>query len=423
MFIVTGFLISLSYHYFVGHSLKFNYPYNTFLFRPGDRFGDFRDNFNAGSNPYREIKSSRAMFPFFMLISWLMYLADHKMILLGLYLVIFMFGLSIIMLIFLKKESVYLRLFSVISFLFCSYPVLISFDRANFENGVFLLVFVSVILVQKKNFFGAGIIMGISIALKPYSIFFLPLFLIDGMIAPILIAGGVALFISMASLIILPVQISGALNILQTNLGLYNEVYVVGNEGLYFGTSIFGFLKVLIYWLGGLFNWFSSNDQVLVFFRSIMTPYLIVTILLFTSILLIMLFYQTSMWKKTAILASCLTLLPFIGSAYRMLYFFIPLMLFLVENRQEVKDRFYAIIFGLIMIPTSYIHFIFNPIFLANPGETDDSVLFHPIIITIFLVSLIYDLLSQRKLNEPFYALTKQFQNYFINSKTNKKAI
>ena len=42
--------------------------------------------------------------------------------------------------------------------------------------------------------------------------------------------------------------------ILRANLARYNEYYAIRNQGLYFGTSIFGAIKVFVYSMGGVFN-------------------------------------------------------------------------------------------------------------------------------------------------------------------------
>src|ERR1700690_1187796 len=185
VFVIIGFIVSVAYHYFVAHVLNYNYyPYNTFLFRPNDRFMDFLDIFNAGSSPYRQIGSNRAMFPFFMLLAWVMYFVDNRIILLGIYIVLSINILITLIWHLTRRQSAKLRILAVFGFVFCSYPSLISIDRANIENGVFLLVFISIILAQKNKYVAAGLLMGIAIALKPYSIFLLPLFLMDGQILP-----------------------------------------------------------------------------------------------------------------------------------------------------------------------------------------------------------------------------------------------
>lgn len=410
-FIFAGFLVSVAYHIFCSYILKLNYyPYNTFLFRPEDRFGDFLDNFNAGANPYGEIKFSRAMFPFFMFLSRLMYLADHKIVLLGLYLAIFVYTLGVLIFNFLAPLPVRLRLLAVFSLLFCSYPVLISLDRANFENWIFLLIFFSIVLVQKKKYVLAGLLTGIAIAIKPYSAFFLPVLFIDGQVVAVLISMGIALLVTLLSLLALPVPLAVSISTLGANLGLYNEVYVVGNEGLYFGTSLFAVLKLVVFWLGDVFHWFLSSNDVLGSVRTMMLPYFLVTNVLFALILAMLCIYKTPLWKKTAVLAACLALFPYVGSSYRLLYFFVPLILFLVEAKSQRTDWLYSFVFGSLMIPTSYFHFVFNPIYLLHPGEADDSIFFHPIIIFALLILVIYDVLKQRELNRQFVGFVDWIQ-------------
>src|SRR5215510_2610439 len=180
LFILIGFSLSTLYHLYVGLYLHQAYPYNTFLFRPEDRFGDFLDIFNAGKKPYGEILANRGMFPFFMLLSYILYSLDHKVRMLALFLILLPSTLAILIWRFLNQESIWLRLSLLFILLFCSYPVLISFDRANIEVVTFILIFLSVILCRQKKYLLAAIFMGIALAFKPYSFFFLPIFLIEG---------------------------------------------------------------------------------------------------------------------------------------------------------------------------------------------------------------------------------------------------
>ena len=81
IFLGVGFWASVAYHFFAAYVLKLNYyPYNTFLFRPKDRFGDFLDNFNAGHDAYTKILVTRAMFPPFVLLCRMMYLINLKIV-------------------------------------------------------------------------------------------------------------------------------------------------------------------------------------------------------------------------------------------------------------------------------------------------------------------------------------------------------
>ncbi len=412
VFVLAGMLASLAYHFHVSHDLHLGYPYSTFLFRPWDRFMDFLDIFNVGSNPYGELKPSRTQFPLFVLLARVLYLIQHQVLLLEIYTCAFPALLAILIWIMTQGGPRKARLLVVISFVAGSFPVIFSMDRGNIENYIFLLVFASVILLRRKYPLAAALLMGAAIALKPYSAFFLPLFLSEGQILPALAAGGLASLLTLGSLLILPGTFPGKIENLRATMDLYNHAYVVRNEGLYFGSSLFGALKVAAYGLGGAFHLFPDGNAVDAFTSALMRPYFLITNAVFLLILTAILIYRTTLWRRTAILAACLTLLPYVGADYRLLYFFIPISAFLVETEQAPKDRLYATLFSLILIPTGYIHFSFPAIFHINPGEVSDSVVIQPLVITILLTSLIVDLLRQKIPNDEFLSLFHQFKRW-----------
>ena len=115
----------------------------------------------------------------FMAISWLLYLIGHKVFLLRIYLVLSVVAIATLVMKFVEQCGFWLSLSSIIILTFCSYPVLISLNRANIELVIFCLIFIAVILCRERQYFLASVPMGVAIALKPYSIFFLPLFLIE----------------------------------------------------------------------------------------------------------------------------------------------------------------------------------------------------------------------------------------------------
>ena len=324
----VGTTLSVLFHLYMTLSLKRPYPYNTFLFRPENRFGDFFDIFNAGANPYNEIKGGRGIFPLFMLISRVFYVLDHKVLLLILFELSFLFVFSILLLGFFKNEHTDIKVIALFVLVFCSFPVLFSLDRANIENCIFLIVFLSVVLCWKKKYLLASFLMGVAIAIKPYSIFFLPIFVIEGQIFFSLLSVALAIMFSVGALIILPQPITYEMNVLQANLARYNEYYVIRNQGLYFGTSIFGALKIFIYSIASVQHWFGSTDQVLEFNRSLLRPYFLATNIVLVAVVLLLTQYKTVFWKKIAILVACQTLFPYVGSTYRLLYFYIPMSFF-----------------------------------------------------------------------------------------------
>ena len=349
VFIIIGFLASVAYHFFVAYILKLNYyPYNTFLFRPSDRFGDFLDNFNAGHDAYRKVSATRAMFPLFVVLCRIMYsinfrlmhLINVKMLLLILYLVGFLLCLSFYILYSLRQCSAGLRYIACGSML-VSFPVLISLDRANFENGIFLLVALSVGLLIKKKYILAALMLGIASALKPYSAIFFLLFLIDEQFLAIISGAGAWGLSTILSLLVLPTPLPIELHNLQASMDVYNQHYVVGNSGMYFGNSLFGLIKFIVYLIGDQFHLFSTKHAVLLFIQFLMEPYMLITLAAALVILVILFVYKTPLWQKVAIVVFCMNLLPYIGGGYRLLYLFIPLLMFLAFEEKDKLDMVY----------------------------------------------------------------------------------
>ena len=410
IFLGVGFLASVAYHFFVAYVLKLNYyPYNTFLFRPTDRFGDFLDNFNAGHDAYTKVLATRAMFPLFVLLCRIMYLINlkamslinFKLLLLALYLIGFLSCLSVYILHSLRKCSVRLRYFAWASMML-SFPVLISFDRANFENGIFLLVVLSMGLLIKEKYTLAALVLGIASALKPYSAIFFLLFLMDGQFLAIVLGFGAWGVSTAGSLLLLPTPFFRELHILQASMGVYNQQYVVGNEGMYFGNSLFGLIKSVTYLIGDRFFLFSTSDAILRFNQAMMEPYLLSSLVVAIVVTAILFVYKMPWWQKFAVIAFCMNLLPYIGGAYRLLYLFIPLLAFLVYEDRSKLDIVYLILFGLLFIPKGYLHFSFNPVYLMNPGELDDEAILHPILMLVMMVLILWQTVRFADYNDYF---------------------
>jgi|GEM_PF-2853324 hypothetical protein len=450
IFLGVGFLASVAYHFFAAYVLKLNYyPYNTFLFRPKDRFGDFLDNFNAGHDAYTKILVTRAMFPPFVLLCRMMYLINLKIVhsinlsamrsinskfmylinskivqlislkpllqtlysagfskslLLIFYLAGFLFCLSVYILHTLQKCSIRLRFFAWVSMVL-SFPVLISMDRANFENGIFLLVALSVGLLIKQKYSLAAVILGIASALKPYSAIYFLLFLIDEQFLAIIFGLAAWGILTIGSLLLLPTPLALEIHTLQASMGIYNQQYVVGHEGMYFGNSLFGLIKSMVYLIGDRFHLFSTSGAILQFIQALMGPYTLSTLAIAFVVTVILFLYRMPWWQKTAVIACCMNLLPYIGGAYRLLYFFIPLLMFLVYEERNKLDMVYLILFGLLFIPKGYIHFSFSPIYLMNPGELDDEAILHPILMLVTMILILWQTVRFADYSDRFSSL------------------
>ena len=62
--ILSGFILSMIYHYVMKFYFGYGYPYNTFLFRSDDKFADFIWPITISANPYHIALSFVQNFPF-----------------------------------------------------------------------------------------------------------------------------------------------------------------------------------------------------------------------------------------------------------------------------------------------------------------------------------------------------------------------
>jgi hypothetical protein len=76
------------------------------------------------------------------------------------------------------------------------------------------------------------------------------------------------------------------------------------------------------------------------------------------------------------------------------------MILFIREKNVIWGDRFFAVIFGLLLIPTGYIHFVFDPVFRVPPLEVSDSVVLHPLLMLALLGGIVTSVLRRAQWSE-----------------------
>jgi len=137
--IIAGFSFAVFYHYILGTYLGLTYPYDTFLFRPDDKFMDF---FNMLVSPYRDGKFHNVQFPFgqrlaqsFTIFPPNIGLAVFFAIFVSFFLYVNYSNLKISI----KEQTIK----NVFVFSFLTYPFLFVVDIANIE--VFVFIFLSLL--------------------------------------------------------------------------------------------------------------------------------------------------------------------------------------------------------------------------------------------------------------------------------------
>jgi hypothetical protein len=412
--VFAGFMTSLFFHYEQGIVGQRPYPLNTFLFRPDDQFMDFYSNFKnvrmiQDIEKGGEINLGLPSAPLMVYTLALYHLFYPKGMFLAWLLTV---GVFIGVLFYLVRSTI--RVVSpdclwakTLTLTLCSYPVLFAFDRSNFENIIFVLLALAILTYRDQRYLWSAITIGSIIAVKPYAVVFLALFLNDRRFKEIFVAVATAAIWTIGCLLILPGDMASKLAYFHKSLDAYNTVYATLNEGLYFGSSLWGMIKVLLF-----DRWFLDAEPTAIaalIGGRLMRFYFYFSAAVFASVVALLCLFRMEFWKKAALLICSMNLLPYVCADYRLVHFFIPMLLFLRETKLSREDYCFAAVFGLLMIPTSYIHFVFDPVFWVQPLEVSDSVLLHPALMLMLMAGIIATVLRRPELSDNVRWLLRPF--------------
>lgn len=357
--IVVGFALSVFYHYVLSNYFGLNYyPYNTFLFSPGDKFNDFFNIYRAtiGLDPY--VFPVSVYFPFTFSIMYLFTILNTKYIFALLTIAFIGFFATYIYknISFLDRTNKYLFVFS---FTFMTYPILFALDRGNVE--IFLFVFLALFMYayQKGEDWKSMIFLSFAIAMKLYPIVFITLFLADKKYKQAIITILLVIGISLLSASILNGGIINSFAGISSNLALFNKGYVGTDQGLQHNSSLYGLFEISQrFFLPGL--------------SFLVSYYLYIVSIFLGAIFLYVLFIEKTLWKKVALLTLSIILFPQVSFDYKLIHLFIPIMLF-VNAKSSRFGAAYAAMLALLLIPKDYylitadisIAVVINPLLMA----------------------------------------------------------
>lgn len=379
LIILLGFTISVFYHYATGVYGHLGYPYNTFLFRPDDRFMDFigryRNMLDTKFNPYSSTTIAAIPFPFLYRIATLFTIFDERTATLT-----FLTSFSIFFWFVNKKEigttNAIASIQNIFIFSFLSYPFLISFDRANPEIIVFFCVYAFICLYNKNELISA-FFLGLAIALKALPIFFAILLLSDKRYKAFIVAGMAAFTITLIGYLSFPSGLLFNLHGHLQGLAFYNSVYGGGTEGLYYGNSLFGAIKFLT-----LPQQPSLVTDNYIFPESLLQIYMPFAALGIGLLAVYILFIETRFWRKVALATCAMNLFPLVSGDYKLLHIFIPLFLFINRPERNRLDWLCTLLFGILLIPTDYYR-------LSAFPEASSSILIYPAIMSGLILAIV----------------------------------
>lgn len=396
LFMLLGIGIAVIFHSIL-HLLKLPYPWNTFLFNPGDRFNDWHNSIRQvmAPNPYQAPGPALATyFPFTYVLLEIGNFQDRYLSLL----VYFNVTLSLIFIGAYQaikkmapanpglfndsfKNVFYLALGTLIT-----YPAIFALDRGNIDIWIaFLCVSFVINLNTKYRFIGCACIT-IAIALKGYPAAFLLLYLQDKQWRLMAISlVGAALF-SLLPLLFLWGGISVNFFELQRNLNLFKAMYVLDAHSLFASSDPYNAIRMLFQYAQGVARgslsaappW--SNMGIIEFSTILLSGYMYFSILFASIFSIYAIFANTPKWRR--VLAICLTciLFPAVANDYKLNLLFPALYLLIADNDSSKPNKIIFLVLCVLLIPKSY--------FFIDGRSI--SMLINPILLMILAVKTLY---------------------------------
>ncbi len=405
--IIIGFVIAVFYHYFIGVYLGRVFPFNTFLCVPWDVFMDFFNNYKQITSTGHGVYTIGHDFSnYFIFLPYLFHL-PNQFLAYVVYAGIFILYLFCFNYFNIKKHGEFYGmdwnlLRNSFVFTLMTYPVLFALDRGNCEMYIFIIMSLSMLFYYKKKYLVSAILLGLAVHTKIYYAVFLLLYFADKkyreigvVILLFFILPFISLFID--KWLFSSVQFSGSIFIFLKSAGSsensYNSIYVLGDAGAAYCSSLYGAFK------GGLYLIFPNIQAGSPPIQNLFKLYFPVSLLYAGITALYIIFIEKEEWRKVALVTFSLILFPFVTGDYRLIMLFIPLWMFINSNEQSRYNVLYAILFGLLLIPKDY-YIIRDWISI--------SVIINPILIIIFMTFLINEGLGLwAKQN------SKKFRNFF----------
>jgi len=390
---LIGFLSAFGYNCIQQFYFGYTYPYNTFLFLPAERFRDFFIILflNKELNPYLDPRYQSAMYPFLNFISYLLALIPKKMAF-AIYLASTIIPLWMVLYQRLRSIGMHrlenLLLTLIISI--CSYPMIFTLDRGNFEGMLFSLVLLFWIFFEKKSYWISAVLLSMSIAFKGFPLVFIIFFFSRNKLKYLF---GTLVLASAFTIIPLFTFQGGFIENAQYILSGNNfnnwifDEFLSNSLGIQRGPSVFTLLKITFIKFGLI----GFLDM-----AKVLKLYFIFAISIFIFISIYVLSKEQALWKKASFLTFSIILLPHLSGDYKLIYIFIPLIFFLSERHSDPQfASFFGIMFALLLIPKQYI-FLNNILTDSGFRDVGIGVWLNPIMMIMFLIAIVMSNLKDR---------------------------
>lgn len=386
--IAVGFLLNALFCLVCRFVLDLDYPFNTFLFRPVDRFQDFYSVMRSteGLNPYlvRDVIDVPGhggievsnYFPFTHIVFYPFTRMPAEIAL------VFFLGLSALLYTLMLNH--FMRAIGVVSkqekfwswavFLPMNYAVLFTFDRGNIELWVFGLVVIAIYLYERCREYHYATLIGMAASFKLIPFIFLFPAITERRWKAVFTAALVFVGLSFFAFLFFDGTIGSNLESLKIAFFAFGDFLLVGGNGVTHSINVFSAVQaVVIYW-----NWEIPPPEVL---KPWLHYYNFVSLIFLGLILLWSWIKPLARWRRWAIICCLVQALPFPSYDYRLLYTLISLGLVMLNAAVIRRAPTYVWLLCLTAVPKM----------IPWIGDVRISVLLNPLLILATLSLLIFE--------------------------------
>lgn len=381
--VLIGFVLAVIFHYISGFYMGMPYPFNTFLGDPKTFSLDFDGLLNVIRNypPYSVVNFWINYFPLgYIILLPFSFIKNHfvaHMLLFFIFLIPFLIlniksfsssGLT-------KLEN--FRNIFILSAI--THPMLYLFDRGNIDLILFVLFAGFILCFKKEKYLFGAVLLAIVNAIKPFPVLFLLLFLFKKKYKEFFLSVLTTIFLIFIGFMMFKGGIFNQISVFLANLIEYKELYVLGNNslGMTLSSSLYMMLKFLL-----------TQTS-----KPIMSTVLLVNIYSFISVLItgMVIFFvwkEKVFWKQVSLLTLQMLLIPYVINDYKYIFLFVPIWLFVNTKKVTKFDLYYAILFGLLLIPKNVIfyYFVSDLMHIFSP-----SIIINPIVVMSIIGIIIYE--------------------------------
>jgi hypothetical protein len=397
LIILMGFALAAFLCYLRGAYLHMPYPADTFLFVPSEKFTDFSGfyHFIASGNPYTRLDAS----PYYPLANFIFFLFTLLPLHLSfvIFTMIFLGFLSWFNTRALETGTRLDHMRNVFIYTFLTYPVLIAIDRGNMECVLFAFVLFFAYFFIKGRYYWSAFFLSLAIAMKAFPVLLALLFLAHRKYRVFVFTGLSTILVTLFSLTFFKCNPVDYLNMALHGRNIANDnsfsTFAGANHWIERGPGLFGVYKLALIASHAIHKMDMRRWIMLYYAAAIFTAILIAAFVIWI---------ETILWKQIALLVFMMLLLPHISGDYRLLYVFVPMLIFVNYERVQRRDVIYATLFGLLLIPKDY--------FFIPHTETDAlvgdgshklaqigiSILLNPLLLVTFSTLIITDGLKDK---------------------------